>query len=204
MLWLPVLVAIFSGACFWYFNKFKGRKWYFYESYFSFFRQVSLFMLMLSFQPNLAEFLWQNLLHEDSPFPLYYVFLAIFVSLSVFTIYQGWKQSKLEWLRVGALAGLISLWSLMETVGLEGKIQLLIGGLLTGVLAYRLIKAIEAGKVLNFGFRITDSSVFEMVAVHVLQNTASGLADNRISSNSDTSAQMGGGDFGGAGATGQF
>lgn len=204
MLWLPVLVALLSGVCFWCFNKFKGHKWYFYESYFSFNRQISLFMLMLSFQPNLAEFLWQNLLGEASQFPLYHVFLAIFVALSAFTIYFGWKRRNQEWLRVGGLAGLISLWSLMETAGLDGKTQLLVGGLLAGVLAFRLIKAIETGTLLHFGFRKTESSAFEMVAVHVLQHTPADLADERPHGHADDSAKLGGGDFGGAGATGQY
>jgi len=195
---LPFFSFPLSAMLYVVFSRMRAKSWYFYQPLFSLIRQLSLLVALLSFQPNVADLLWKLLLQQSTSFPLFHVFAGIFLVLTIGYLFVGWKKADVELLRIGVIGLLTALWSLLDVLLVPGEFQLLMGGALFGLGAYFTIQAMEKGQLTRFGFRKTDVGDLETILSHIVAEA------NKPATSAQQNMDMGGGEFGGAGASGNY
>lgn len=198
---LPFVGFTLSAFTYGFFARMRSKSWYFYQPLFSFIRQLSLLLALLNFQPNVADLLWKLLMEQTTPFPLYGVFTVIFLCLTVGYLLVGWKKADVELVRIGILGLLIALWSILNAAFVAIEFQLVLGGAFFGLGAYFTIKAIEKGQLTRFGFRKTDVGDLEIILSQIVAEASKPAISAPAAQNN---VELGGGDFGGAGASGNY
>ena len=201
MLILPIIYFL-TGMILWFVNRGWQKKGdLFYEPLVDFVEVCCLCLLVLSPQFVLVEFAFHFLMNAVGPLPFGHIFKAFSLLIPVFMLVMGWKQKNRAMLWVGLLGFAFGFYSLATEVWYWSaeSCLLLIGGVLSS-LGYGLHRLLKNNQLPGFDLDAGAKAHFlQDVVSHVIQTTA---ATDRPEPKGEP--KFGGGDFGGAGATGDF
>lgn len=201
MLILP-FVYLLTGLILWTVNRgWQKKNHLFYEHLVDFVEVCSLCLIVLSPQFVLVEFAFHMLMNAVGPLPYGTAFQIFSFAIPLFMLGMGWKQKNRAMLWVGLLGFAFGFYSIATSVWYwpVESCLLLIGGAFSA-LGYSLHTLLKNNQLPGFDLNAGAKAHFlqDVVSQVIQTTTATDRPEPKVE------PKFGGGEFGGAGATGDF